>query len=172
MGKELWLLRHGKAHRDVDVIDYDRPLKKRGQQDATQIGVWMKQHGYFPDRVFSSPARRAIDTAVLACAVLGVEQEAIRQDSRLYFHGLEGLTAVLASCRSERCVLIVGHNPDLEDALVYLVGAVSVPHVDKLLPTAAMARLLLPNKDWGQLDPGCAELASVIYPKSLPGDGL
>ena len=170
MSRELWLLRHGKAHRDLDVNDFERPLKKRGEQDVERIGVWMKQHGHIPDVVLSSPAKRAIDTARWACKTLGLPEQAIVQDRRLYFYGREGLREVLAD-QLVKQVLLVGHNPDLEELLVYLAGAVSVPSVDNLLPTAALARLRLPD-DWRKLDAGCAELVSITYAKSLQDVGL
>jgi phosphohistidine phosphatase len=60
----------------------------------------------------------------------------------------------------------VGHNPDLEDLLIYLVGASRLPETNKLLPTSSLVRLKMPE-DWSLLEAGCAQLLSITYAKSL-----
>jgi len=81
------------------------------------------------------------------------------------------LKTVLAECPLEaRRVLLVGHNPELEDLLIHLVGAANLPDTDKLLPTAALARLIMPD-DWSHLDAGSAKLLSITSAKSLPEEG-
>ncbi|MDO9106356.1 MAG: histidine phosphatase family protein [Methylovulum sp.] len=169
MGRELWLLRHGKSQRDVDMADFDRPLKKRGKQAAQRVGAWMKQHDHIPDIVISSPAKRACDTAQRVCAAIGVSERDVQLEQRLYFQGINEIKTVLAECTAHyRRVLLVGHNPDFEELLIHLVGLGNVPDVDKLLPTAALARLAMPD-DWSRLDAGCAQLLSMTYEKALPG---
>ncbi len=167
MSRELWLLRHGKAEPFDSSEDYDRSLKKRGKRDATRIGEWMKEGMLLPDVVISSPAIRAISTAKIVCDVFGIDHRHIQQEKRLYDEGLVRVRSVLADCpASFSRVLLVGHNPEFEDLLTYLVNETELPDVKKLLPTAALARLILPD-DWSQLDKGCAELLSITYPKSL-----
>ena len=167
MGRELWLLRHGKAERYDGMEDYDRSLKKRGKRDANRIGEWLKERRLMPGLVISSPATRAIMTAKIVCDVIGVDRQFIQLEKRLYDEGLTRVRSVLSECPAtvER-VLLVGHNPELEDLLTYLVNDKDLPDVDKLFPTAALARLALPD-DWAQLNHGCAELLSLTYPKRL-----
>jgi phosphohistidine phosphatase len=88
----------------------------------------------------------------------------------LYQEGFERLKTVLAECPvTARRVLLVGHNPELEDLLIYLVGAAKLPDTDKLLPTAALVRLAMPD-DWSHLEAGSAELLSITLAKRLPED--
>ncbi|CAA9891145.1 Phosphohistidine phosphatase [Candidatus Methylobacter favarea] len=171
MSRELWLLRHAKSDRNVCISDIDRPLKKKGKRAAERIGSWMKQQNLIPDRVVSSPAQRAIATAKIVCKAIGLSRHSIRQDTRVYGQGLGSLKSVLAQCpvQSER-VLIVGHNPELEELLVNMAGENNVPDADKLLPTAALARLAMPD-DWANLEAGGARLLAIIYAKSLPAEG-
>lgn len=167
MYRELWLLRHGKSDRNIITDDFDRPLKKRGKQAAQRIGVWMKQQNLIPDAVICSPAKRAIATAKKVCAAISVPECDIQQDRRLYAEGFERLKTVLAaSADGPKKVLLVGHNPELEDLLSYLVGAANLPDEEKLLPTATLARLSMPN-DWSSLGAGCAVLLSITSAKSL-----
>lgn len=168
MSRELWLLRHGKSDREIITDDFDRPLKKRGKQAARRVGSWMSRERLIPDIILSSPANRAITTAMLVCTAIGGDSAKIRQDSRLYFQGIEALKRVLAECPVDTGrVLLVGHNPDLEALLLDLVGESNVPDTDKLLPTAAFARIAMP-KEWHSLDAGCAQLLSITYAKQLP----
>ncbi len=171
MSRELWLLRHGKSDRDnLSIEDFDRPLKKRGKLAAQHLGEGMRQQHLIPDWIVSSPAKRALTTAKIVHKAIAVDGLLIVQDKRLYQEGFERLKAVLAECplTAER-VLLVGHNPELEDLLGYLVGTNHLPDIDKLLPTAALARLLLPD-DWSHLIAGSAELLCITYAKSLPED--
>jgi len=168
MSRELWLLRHGKSDRNLAMDDFDRPLKKRGKRAAERIGNWLQAQRLIPNWIVSSPAKRAISTAKLVHKAIVVEGLAIMQDKRLYQEGFERLKSVLAECPLEaRRVLLVGHNPELEDLLINLVGANNLPDNDKLLPTATLARLVMPD-DWTHLDAGCARLLSITNPKSLP----
>ena len=172
MSRELWLLRHGKSDRNLAMEDFDRPLKKRGKRAAQRIGAWLQQQRLIPDWIVSSPANRAISTAKIVHKAIAVEGLVISQDKRLYQEGFERLKTVLAECPLEaRRVLLVGHNPELEDLLIHLAGADNLPDTDKLLPTAALARLIMPD-DWAHLEAGCARLLSITCTKFLPEEGV
>jgi phosphohistidine phosphatase len=170
MSRELWLLRHGKAERYDGSEDYDRRLKKRGKRDAARLGEWLREQRLFPDWVISSPATRAIMTAKIVSDILDIERQHIQMEKRLYDEGLVRVKSVLADCpASLNRVLLVGHNPELEDLLAYLVNLKDLPEVEKLLPTAALARMVLPD-DWAHLEKGSAKLISITCPKSLTGE--
>jgi phosphohistidine phosphatase len=172
MSKELWLLRHGKSDRNIAMEDFDRPLNKRGKRAAERIGNWLQQQRLIPDWIVSSPAKRALTTAKIVHKAIVVEGVVITQDKRLYQEGFERLKTVLAECPTEaRRVLLVGHNPELEDLLIHLAGAANLPDTDKLLPTAALARLIMPD-DWSHLEAGCARLLSITCAKFLPEEGV
>ena len=172
MSRELWLLRHGKSNRNLAVDDFDRPLKKRGKRAAQSIGAWLQQQRLIPNWIVSSPAKRAISTAKIVQKAIAEDGLDIMQDKRLYQEGFERLKTVLAECPLEtRRVLLVGHNPELEDLLIDLVGAANLPDTDKLLPTAALARLIMPE-DWTHLEAGCAKLLSITCAKSLPDEAI
>jgi phosphohistidine phosphatase len=168
MNRELWLLRHAKSDWHVDADDFDRPLSRRGKRAARQMGIWMKQHQLLPDFVVSSPALRAVATAEIVCAALGLPAQVIHRDKRLYEQDPDGLKDTLAECpvQAER-VLLTGHNPELEALLIDLAGKAALPDKDKLLPTAALARLII-SCDWSRLNTGCAELLSITYARNLP----
>lgn len=167
MSRELWLLRHGKSDRDANMPDIGRPLKKRGKRAAQRMGAWMKQHELIPDRILSSPAERAMATAMRVCEELGIGSDAIVQDERLYASSVESIQCVLSECPAElQRILVVGHNPELEQLLIEMVGMANLPVKNKLMPTAALARMEIPG-EWARLEPGSAKLLAITYAKAL-----
>ena len=77
---------------------------------------------------------------------------------------------MLSECPADvQHVLLVGHNPELEDLLTYLVGAENLPELEKLLPTTACARLAMPD-DWTPLREKSAQLISITDVKSLDAE--
>jgi phosphohistidine phosphatase len=169
MPRELLLLRHARSDWGVSSDDFHRPLQLQGKRSAQRMGSWLMRQGLVPDHVVSSPAERASATAAKACKAMAIGTRAIHLDERIYEAGLEGLRGVLADCpRQAQRVLLVGHNPGLEKLLAFLVPERIPPAKDgKVLSTATLARLDMPD-DWGRLTPGCAGLAGITRPATLP----
>lgn len=169
MKRELLLLRHGKSDWTTGLPDFQRPLQERGRRGSQQIGNWLLQHALLPDLIVSSGAERARRTAEEVSKVMGLDPDHVRLEENLYGASLSDLLALLQGL-SERPgrLMLVGHNPGLEDLLAYLVGpAIAIPEDGKLLPTAALARLRMPD-DWSALVLGCAALDSITRPAALP----
>ncbi len=169
MTRELLLLRHGKSDWDSGDDDFNRPLKDRGKRGAQRIGVWLAQQHLTPDLVVASPAERALVTAQKTCKAMGNGDEGIQRDKRIYAAEIDDLLAVLGDCPQDAGrVMLVGHNPGLEELLVWLANeVVPVPEDGKLLPTATLARLQMPV-DWRALVAGCARLDSITRSGTLP----
>jgi phosphohistidine phosphatase len=171
MPRELLILRHAKSDWDGDARDdLARPLSNRGQKDAPRVGAWMYREGLVPDLVVSSPAERARQTTLAVCKRLDYKRKSVVWDEAIYEASVEALLEVLRRCPSEPgTVLLVGHNPGLEGLLSHLAGDdLDDLARDKPLPTAALARLEMPD-DWTDLAQGCAQLVSITLPRSLPG---
>ncbi len=169
MTRELLVFRHGKSDWTTDASsDFERPLAKRGRKAVKQMGSWLKQQGYLPDCILSSPALRAKQTTLRLCQAAEMDESGIEWQPTFYEAGTIAFLEVLADCPvSKQRVLMVGHNPGLEDLVDYLCGGpLERPMDGKLLPTAALARLQMPN-DWSQLEPGCAQLLSLTRPRDL-----
>lgn len=172
MPRELLILRHAKSDWDSGAkSDFARPLAKRGNKDAVRMGAWLYREGLVPDLVISSPAERARQTTQAVCKGLDYKRKAVILDKAIYEATPEDLLQVLAGLPTDaKTVLLVGHNPGLELLLDHLVGDdMETPDDGKVLPTAALARLDMPN-DWSDLTEGCAQLVSLTRPKTLRGD--
>lgn len=165
---ELLLLRHGKSDWGAGTDDYHRPLKNRGKRGAQRIGAWLWQQDLVPDYIVSSPATRARETAYKAAKSMGLGVANVQLDERVYLPSTNDLLEVLHGCpATAQRVMLVGHNPSLEDLLTRLVSdIVSIPDDGKLLPTATVARLIL-DGSWDAIDSNCARLLSITRASSL-----
>jgi phosphohistidine phosphatase len=167
--RTLLILRHAKSDRDgAPADDFARPLARRGRRAAPRIGRWLQVHGPVPDLVLSSPALRARQTAEVVTEALDVPAERIQFDDRLYLATCDTLLDVLAGCPSRtRTLLLVGHNPGLEELLEYLCAEPPPRNTaGKLLTAGALARLTL-RQDWKKLEARSAELLELARPREL-----
>ena len=164
----LLLLRHGKSDWSVDTDDYHRPLKPRGVKAAQRIGAWLYQQSLTPNYILSSPATRAWQTCQLCCQAMGLCSETIHLEKQAYHAAEQGIIRLLQGISEEyTTVLFVGHNPGLEQALLYLLPELPPPHADgKIFPTGTLAHLEF-RTPWQALAAGQGTLRHLIRGKEL-----
>jgi len=152
------------------LADFDRPLAKRGRKAVKRMARWLKEQAVAPDRILCSPAKRAEQTALRLCRGVGLTESIVAWEDAIYDAELQTLLEVLArQAEQEDRVMIVGHNPGLEELVEYLAGERLDSSTGKpKFPTAALARLEMPG-DWTRLERGCARLVSVTRPRELEG---
>ena len=166
--KTLMLLRHAKSDWGAAADDFARPLAKRGRAAAKKMGEWMRRHDIVPDHVISSPAARARETAQSLSELLPLDASRLFYEERLYLADVDALLDVLRDCPTmAKSVMLIGHNPGLEQLLTHLCGE-DVPSSasGKLLPTASLAQIALPD-NWQGLKSGSGRLIAVTRPKEL-----
>lgn len=160
--KNLLLLRHAKSSwKDPDLADFERPLNDRGRKAATSLGRYLAKEDVSIDLVISSPAVRARQTIelVLRSAKRSVE---LRFDQLIYEANPARLLEIISQIEDERkSVMLVGHNPGMEELLALLVGG------EQHMPTASLARVLLHSKKWDKVPGGKGELNSFVKAKDL-----
>ncbi len=166
--KRLLLLRHGKSNWDVDVDDFHRPLKNRGVKAAQKMAGWMIENDLIPDYIVCSSAIRAKSTVEQMRKIAGFSCQEVQFKNKLYFADIEDFINVLIKIPEHfQRVMVVGHNPGLEELLEFLhKGGVTVPDDGKLLPTASLAVFTL-RQDWQKLQAGCADLKYIMRPKQI-----
>lgn len=168
MKRELFLLRHGKSDWPPEVEDFHRPLKNRGKRDAQRIGAWLQQQQIVPQVILSSPAERAIVSAEKCAKVLGIPVERIQQDARLYQASAEQLLGILKALPNNiRSIMLVGHNPGMEDFVTQFSNKAVVKFADgKVMPTATLARFAFLTP-WRALGMKHSPLLQLIRPADL-----
>ena len=162
--KTLLLMRHAKSSwKDPSIPDHDRPLAKRGLRDAQRMGELLGERELSPQRIISSSATRSAETARIIhdnckCAT------AITLSDKLYLAEADAYFAELVNLPNDiERVMLIGHNPGLESLLQMLSGQI------ESLPTAVIATISLPVKNWGEIGPGIeGTLVELWRPKDLP----
>jgi phosphohistidine phosphatase len=156
--KTLHLLRHAKSDwSEPAVADHDRPLNRRGKQSRTIVANHVA--GWKVDLVLCSTARRARQTAKPLVAVLGCR---VHYEEALYAVGAQRLLdAVRSLSDRDESVMLVGHNPSIEDLTAMLCG--QSPNY----PTAALGTIDLSTDRWGDVSPGFGTLTAFVTPEQL-----
>jgi phosphohistidine phosphatase len=121
MAQQLWFLRHGEAEPHGARPDAERRLTARGEEQSRAAGRALAALELRFQLVVTSPRVRALDTARLACAALGLEP--IVDDALSSGFDLDAALELAAAAGEDKRVLFVGHNPDLVEILGDLTGA-------------------------------------------------
>ena len=173
--KRLLLLRHAKTEpAGPDIEDHERELLERGRADAPAIGAYLGAKKYVPDLILSSTARRTVETVELVVEQLPRKQH-IDYVDQLYLVGWRAILAVIRAVRGPAStVLVVGHNPGIEQ----LATALSRQPVrrkerdrfdliEEKFPTCALAVLDFNVARWRDVAPGRGELTDFVRPRDL-----
>lgn len=174
--KILGLFRHAKSDwHDPRARDFDRPLNGRGRKGAALMGKHIIEHGIRWQRVLASPAVRVTETIDLSTRASS-RPVAIDWDRRIYLASSASLLDVLREQdgedgKSPASILIVGHNPSLEDLIFDLVpddGSSPLRDVvEEKFPTAAYAVLELDVERWADIEDNSARLVHLARPRDL-----
>jgi phosphohistidine phosphatase len=169
--RRLMLLRHAKSDwSQAGQRDHDRDLSARGRSSAPRIGGYLADRALIPDCVLVSTARRTRETWKLVAPALPTRPKALF-DERIY-EALPGdiLDAIRETPSSCQCLLVIGHNPGLQDMALLLIKDGSQDDLDRLtekFPTAGLAIIDVPIDDWADLRIGTGRLDSLITPRGL-----
>ena len=144
--KTLLILRHAKSSwNHPGLADHERPLNKRGKRDAPRMGRLLQDENLVPDLIITSTARRARKTAQKIAGASGYAAEIVKTGA-LYHAYLDDYIAVLRQLGADHeRVMLVGHNPGLEDLVADLTGQAV------RMTTAALAQVSLPIESWAEL---------------------
>jgi phosphohistidine phosphatase len=160
--KRLTLVRHAKSSwKDPGRADFDRPLSKRGKQDAPRMGERLAARGQRPDLILSSPARRARKTAKEIARKIGLPSERLVLEEKIYEAEPEALLEVVQSLDDRwENVMLVGHNPGLTD-LGNLLADCEIANI----PTCGVLCLDFAAAAWHNVAHGAGTLVFYDYPK-------
>lgn len=160
--KTLYLLRHAKSSwKNADLQDFDRPLNGRGRETAPLVGGFIRKKKLRVDLIISSPAVRARQTAALVKDSAGLAADLLF-DERIYEADVGALVEVVTqAAESADALLLVGHNPGLEELLMFLTGE------GHGMPTAALAALALDVEKWAKVREQTGRLEWLMRPKEL-----
>ncbi len=165
MSHTLYLVRHAEAE-DASAFqrDHDRELVPPGIMAAARIGHYLHDQHIVPERLLSSTANRAKDTAKVVAEQLGIKPDTIELIADLYDGGprayLAALNALPGACGS---VMLFGHNPDISYFAEFLTHE-SLGDMDK----GAVAAIEFDDLNWDEISGRTGTLAFYVSPNHLP----
>ncbi|MGP4049166.1 SixA phosphatase family protein [Streptomyces sp. 2A115] len=172
--RRLVVLRHAKSAWPDGVADHERPLAPRGRRDAPAAGRALAEADCLPDLALCSTAVRARQTWELAAAQWGTPP-LVRHDPRLYAADVPELLEAVREVPAEvNTLLLIGHNPGLEELVLTLAGDSLDDALDDVrtkFPTSAIAVLAWHGDAWESLGHGMALLTDMIVPRGKKEHG-
>lgn len=163
MAKQLVLIRHAKSDwSDVNLSDFDRPLNKRGHQNAPEMAKRLLIKNLIPQQIVSSPALRAISTSEYFAKEFGISTTDIIKEPKIY----DALPLTLFDIINDfddhyDFTALVGHNPGLT-SLLNLYCDTTIQNI----PTCGIALIHFPFDSWKMLSRGTGNLLHFDYPKN------
>ncbi|PLY04611.1 MAG: phosphohistidine phosphatase [Arcobacter sp.] len=158
--KKLYLIRHAKSDwSNPSLDDFDRPLNKRGKNNAPFMGNILHKKGICPDLIVSSPAYRARTTATKIAKKVRYHEEIIFNEY-LYEASLKTMLEILNFIDdSYDSVFIIGHNPALNLLAFYLID------FNDNIPTTGIIEIEFSCNSWREAKKSNAKFVSFEYPK-------
>lgn len=162
--RTLYLVRHAKSSWDFPGLrDFDRPLNERGQHDAPRMGKLLARDGVKPDLIISSPAKRAISTAICFAEALGVEEKSIKREMDIYEAWPQELQRIISQLPDDaRIVLLFGHNNTLTE-----VANIFTDDLIENVPTCGVVRIESDAETWNKFYEGNSRVTACFFPKDV-----
>jgi phosphohistidine phosphatase len=161
--KTLYILRHAKSSwKEINLADYDRPLNKRGKNDAPLMGKILAKKNIKPQLIISSPAVRALATAELVAKELHYDKKKIFLEKKAYLASPHELLEIIKKVPQEvDHLILVSHN----DGLTELANLLSPQQVVNI-PTAGIVSLSFDSSSWQEISKKNANLNFFDFPKN------
>lgn len=173
--KTLILLRHAKSSwSDHATRDFDRALNARGKRAAEVMGGYARAEGLVFDKIIASPAVRVTETLDHFAYGYGQRLEPL-WERRVYLSSSATLLDIVQEVDDGvSCLLLVGHNPGMEDVVLDLVpdekGDTLRDEVEEKYPTAALAQLEADVTSWKEFGTSPVALTRFVRPRDLRSD--
>lgn len=162
--RNLYLVRHAKSSWDTPGLrDINRPLNERGLREAPQMAKLLFKQGVQPDLLVSSPAKRAIGTALFFAEAFGVPDEAVQRIPDIYEADVRDILRIVCALPdSAQTVLLFGHNNTLTD-----VANLFTEDFIENVPTCGVVRIESGAATWREFYEGNSAVKTCFFPKDV-----
>ena len=162
--KTLFLVRHAKSSWDQPGLrDFDRPLNERGQNDAPRMAQMLVKQGIKPDLLVSSPAKRALTTAIFFAEAFSLKAEAVLREPSIYEAFPQEILRVISGMPdTAQTVLLFGHNPTFTE----VANLFTEDFIDNL-PTCGVVKIVSSAETWKAFYEGNSKVIACYFPKEV-----
>ena len=143
--KTLYIVRHGKTYKSID--DLERELMPVGIERMRKLGNYLSENNCKIDVLYSSYARRAVQTAQIIADAIQFPKDRIVTSEKLYFTGQDAYFDILVEQdNSVESILLVGHNPDITNVAQFFI-----PDIVSYMQTGACFCFDFDTDDWTKI---------------------
>ncbi|MCP4439983.1 MAG: histidine phosphatase family protein [Aureispira sp.] len=159
--KTLYLLRHAKSsHKEPSLVDFERPLKKKGMRDAAMMGEVLRKRGVEVDLILTSSAKRTKETVQFMTKEMAYSDK-IDEEKEIYRCSPSTLLKIIGQLDDKyQSVMIVGHNP----AMMEVTNQLGDTTLQKM-PTCGLSAIKFETDSWAKAAKQKGDLVFYIYPK-------
>lgn len=162
MKRSLYLLRHSYAEPPGSVTDFERGLTIDGLNTVRALGRKLLEDNFNPEMIISSSALRAEDTGINLMEELGIQEQVIRYDEKLYEASVREVLEVINKIeKTVKTVLLIGHNPTLSFFAEYLTGTGFAG-----MEPCGFVTIEFESGNWAEISQGSGTFGSYYHPKS------
>lgn len=163
--KNLIIVRHGKSSWEYDgILDIDRPLKQRGIRNGYEMAQRLNEAGVVPELIYSSPASRALHSAVIFCRQLKMSFENLQIIDEFYHYDSDGIIDIVKKTPDEvQSLMIFGHNPVFTE----IADSFAKQEIENV-PTTGVVKLSFDVENWMSIAPHNVIDEVFDYPKNKP----
>ncbi|ASO06277.1 SixA phosphatase family protein [Arenibacter algicola] len=159
--KTAILVRHGKSSWEYNVSDRDRPLMERGIKDVNKVAKEFSSNSIHIDAAYSSPANRALHTAMIFLRTINFPFTKFELSNELYDFSGEDVYRFLKGLNNDQDkVIIFGHN----EAFTHIANSLGNMYIDNV-PTSGLVQLKFDTNDWSAVTKGIT--VQTLFPKQL-----
>jgi len=162
--KKLTLIRHGKSSwDDPSLSDWERPLNDRGKKDILLIGYKLAEENIIPDKIISSSAKRAYDTAKRIAECINYHESEIAITDDIYLAAINQLIQIIQNLNDDwKHVFLFGHNPYFTE-FANMFGKININN----LPTTGIYQITFYCDKWEDISKDNGKNTYFLTPKEL-----
>ncbi len=162
--RTLYLIRHAKSSWDNPGLrDFNRPLNDRGLREAPKMAQLLVRQGVQPDLLVSSPAKRALTTALFFAETFGIADDAVVREQDIYEADPTDIFQIISRLPdSAQTVMLFGHNPTFTD----VANRFSENFIDNV-PTCGVVQIESAADSWQKFYEGNANVKACFFPKEV-----
>lgn len=161
----LYLIRHAKSSwGNPGLRDHDRPLNERGLRDAPKMAQLLVEQGVKPDLLVSSPAKRALSTAMFFAEAFKIKSAELHREPNIYEAFPQEILRLISELpASAHTVLLFGHNPTFTEVANRFTKNDLIENV----PTCGVVKITSTAASWREFYEGNSNVAACYFPKEV-----
>ncbi|MGE5349994.1 MAG: SixA phosphatase family protein [Actinomycetota bacterium] len=163
--RKLIFIRHSKAEEHTAGIpDFERSLTARGKVNSRLMAEILKSKGEEPGKIISSPAFRALETALIFSREYGISEAEIKLAPELYLDLSEEefLPYIRKQNNKDHTITFFGHNPLITEMAAYFAA----DEPESLAKTGIYC-LVFDAASWAEIEPESGRTLYYLTPADL-----